>query len=79
MTEPDRALVQRLVAEEIRRLVADTIESPRCLAAQRLAERLQAAYPNCGMTADEIAAEIVTAAIGARVPVEIGRSSQSKR
>lgn len=73
MVEADLTMVEKMVTEEIRRLVADAIEAERCLAVAHCAERIGRAYPNCGRTLDELADEIIRAAISARVAVEMGR------
>lgn len=75
MSAANLSLVQGLVIEEIRRLVADSIEERSCLDTGRSAVRIAKAYPNCGMTAAEIAEEIVRAAIPAGIAVELGHPS----
>ena len=73
MPVADLRLIQALVLEEIRRLVAESIEEKSCLDTGRSALRIAKAYPNCGMSAAEIAEEIVRAAIPAGIAVEFGR------
>ena len=75
MSPANLKLVQGLVLEEIRRLVAESIEERSCLSSGRSALRIARAYPNCGMTPAEIAEEILRAAIPAGVAVELGGSS----
>ena len=74
MHSPDRQKVQGLVSEEIRRVVADAIQSGgTCLPAGRCANLIARAFPNCGLTADQIANEIIEAAIHAGINVEISK------
>jgi hypothetical protein len=73
MSVANLKLVQGLVLEEIRRLVAETIEDSGCLDSGRSALRIARAYPNCGMTPAQIAEEILRAAIPAGIAVEFSR------
>ncbi len=74
MHSPDHQNLQGLVSEEIRRVVADAIQGRgACLPAGRRASLIARAFPTCGLTADQIANEIVAAAICARVNVEISK------
>ena len=73
MSTANLTLVQGLVLEEIRRVVADFIPSRSCLNSGRHAAEIARAYPNSGMTAEDIAEEIITAAAHAMVPVEMNR------
>jgi len=76
MRSADYRIVRTLVLEEIRRVVAAAIQDAgRCLRASRCAVAIARAYPNSGMSADDIAEAIVEAAIRARVNVEISRPS----
>jgi hypothetical protein len=75
MSIADLRLVQGLVFEEIRRIVAESIEAKSCLDTGRCARRIARAYPNCGFTPAQIADEIVRAAIPAGVAVEFSRFS----
>jgi hypothetical protein len=73
MFSPDLRFVHTLVLEEIRRVVAHAILTGVFVRAGRCAAKISQAYPNSGMTADELADEIVEAAIRARVNVEISK------
>jgi hypothetical protein len=73
MTNVDQSLLFTLIWEEIRRTVADAIESGYCLRAGPSAAAIARAYPGCGMSPSEIAERIVEAAVHARVAVEISR------
>jgi late competence protein required for DNA uptake (superfamily II DNA/RNA helicase) len=74
MRSPNHQLVQGLVSEEIRRIVADAIQGRgTCLRAARCASLIARAFPNCGLTADQIANEIIEAAIHAGINVEISK------
>lgn len=64
--------VRERVMEEIRRAVAASIEGKDCLPAGRLAISILKAHPGCGWTVEEIAEEILRAAVAAGVAVEIG-------
>ena len=76
---PDYRIVQTLISEEIRRVVADVIQDAgSCLQAGRCASAIARAYPNCGMTPDQIAEEIVQAAIRARVNVEMSKPKHER-
>ena len=66
-------IVQELVAEEIRRVVAEAVQTRDCLPTGKFAAAIARAYPNCGMTPDELADEILRSAIKAGVTVEISR------
>ncbi len=76
MSVANLKLVQGLVLEEIRRIVAESIEQRSCLSSARSALQIAKAYPNCGMTPTEIAEEILRAAIPAGVAVELGRPAR---
>ena len=74
MRSPNHPLVQALVSEEIRRVVADAIQGTgACLPAGHCASVIARAFPSCELTADQIADEIVEAAIRARINVEISK------
>lgn len=66
-------LVRSLVVEEIRRIVADAITDRRIVKTDRHVSDLLRAYPNCGLTIDEVVTEIGAAAACAGVPVELSR------
>ena len=73
MTNAERRLVRSLVSEEIRRLVADFTEHRGCLQAGRYAAQIARAYPSSGMSSDQIADDIIEAAVRARIVVEMSR------
>ena len=66
-------ILQTLVVEEIRRIVADAIRQGRIVKTGRHAPELLRAYPNCGLTVDQIVNELGAAAACAGVPVELSR------
>ena len=66
-------LVQVLVSEEVRRIVADAVGDGGCVSASSAAAQVLKAYPNCGLAEREIADEIALAASRAGVAVEFGR------
>jgi hypothetical protein len=73
MEIPDDNLVLQLVTEEIRRSVAEAIEHQDCVQSGPLAHSIARAYPNSGLTPDEISAEIARAASKAGLAVELTR------
>ncbi|MYZ48214.1 hypothetical protein [Propylenella binzhouense] len=75
MAEADLQFVAKLVDEEIRRVIAEAIESEGCVAASQCAVRIANAYPNSRVSAEDLAEAIVRAAISARVAVEVSRPS----
>ena len=77
MTESDASIVKGLVTEEIRRLVADVIERGGFIQTGPQATSVVRAYANCGMSADQIAEEILRAAVQARIAVEMSRPDQA--
>ena len=79
MPGADQIRVRGLVSEEIRRLVAESIEDQGCLPAGRCAALIARAYPNCGLTPAEIADQIIEAAVHARITVEMSGPPASPR
>ncbi|HEX2146409.1 MAG TPA: hypothetical protein VHG11_02000 [Pseudorhizobium sp.] len=73
MSGADQTLVHTLISEEVRRLVAESIEDGGCLPTARCAARIARAYPNAGLSPAEIADRIIEAAVHARISVEICR------
>ena len=69
----DRRLVRMLVFEEIERIVADASNAADVVHVNRFAERLRTAFPNSGMSPDEIADQLALAAVSAGLAVEINR------
>ena len=69
----DNDLLLQLVTEEIRRSVAEAIEQQECVQSGPLARSIANAYPNCGLTPEEISAEIARAASKAGLAVELTR------
>jgi hypothetical protein len=79
MNLPDKNLVLQLVTEEIRRSIAEAIEDQECVQSGPLARSIARAYPNCGLSADEISAEIARAASKAGLAVELTRPGRIRR
>jgi hypothetical protein len=79
MSGADQTLIQTLISEEIRSLVAESIENGACLPAGHCASAIARAYPNCGMSPSDIADQIVEAAVCARIAVEMSRPSTALR
>jgi hypothetical protein len=69
--------IQTLVTEEIRRTVADAIDSGSTVSSVAIAEQIIRTYPNSGLTENEIEDQLMMAAAKAGVAIEIGRRSGS--
>jgi hypothetical protein len=79
MNIPDRSVILQLVTEEIRRSIAEAIEHQECVQSGPLARSIAMAYPNCGLSPDEISAEIARAASKAGLAVELTRPGRIRR
>ena len=66
-------LMEILIGEEIKRIVADAVEEGIALSVSDAVAQIIRAYPNSGMSAGEIADDIMSEAAQAGVTVEIGR------
>ena len=66
-------LMEILIGEEITRIVADAIEEGTALSVADAVAQIIRAYPNSGMSAGEIADEIMIEAAQAGVAVQVGR------
>jgi len=64
------SLIEALVDEEIRRLVADAIRDGECLSTAIAAAQIMQVYPRCGLTERKLVDEIARAAAKAGVAVE---------
>ena len=64
--------IAALVTEEIRRTIADAIESGSILSAAAVAAQVSRTYPNYGHTEKDIADRVMMTAAKAGVAVEIG-------
>jgi hypothetical protein len=73
MANADLGLLRHLVAEEIRRAVADGIADGGCLSAGDHAARIHNTYPTVGLSADDIYMDIAEAAARAGVALELAR------
>lgn len=73
MHRPD--LIETLVSEEIRRIVADEITGGSFVSASAAAAEILRVYPTCGLTKQQIADRIILAASAAGVPVQIGEAT----
>lgn len=60
------------VLEAVRALIAEAIPKQGMIEAEREAARIARHFPDCGMSAGEVAETILQAAIAARVPVAFG-------
>jgi hypothetical protein len=71
--------VQKLVAREIRRCVAEAvIKDTPCLRVSVCADRILQKYPHCGLDHAALADQIMMAAVKAGVAVELGRPRQEE-
>jgi hypothetical protein len=68
-------LIETLVAEEIRRIVADEITGGSFVSTSVAASQILRVYPTCGLTKKQIVDRIIMAASAAGVPVEIGEAA----
>jgi hypothetical protein len=66
-------LIETLVDEEIRRLVADAIRDGECLSASSAAAQILKAYPGCALDESHLVDGIAMAAAKAGVAVEFGK------
>ena len=68
------SFIARLVTEEIRRVVADAIESGSILSAAVVAAQVSRTYLNCSLTEEEIADQVMMTAAKAGIAVEFGKA-----
>jgi hypothetical protein len=73
LSEQNTRLVHQLVTEEVRHAVALAIQDGGIVRTGDVAAAVIGAYPNCGMTAQEIADEVIRAASLVGVAVEMSR------
>jgi CheY-like chemotaxis protein len=64
--------IQTLVTEEVRRVVAEAIETGSIVSAAAVAEQIGRTYVNCGLSENEIADQVMIAAAKSGLAVEIG-------
>ena len=64
--------IQILLMDEIRRVVAEAIETGSIVSAAAVAEQLKRTYVNCGLSENEIADQVMIAAAKSGLAVEIG-------
>ena len=74
MATADRSLIQRLVHEEIGRIVADAIAHPGAIQSNQIAQLIAKAYPNCGIEVGEVVELINLAAVNSGVALELRRA-----
>jgi hypothetical protein len=65
------SLIETLIDEEIRRVVADAIRDGGCLSSSATAVQIMKVYPTCGLSRRHLADRIVLAAAAAGVAVEL--------
>ena len=70
MTDAESPFIEDLVAEEIRRAVANGVANGGILSIADCVAEIVSIYPNCGFSKRQIADELMMAA--ARIAVEIG-------
>jgi hypothetical protein len=66
-------VIETLVDEEIRRLVADAIRDGECLSVSEAATQILKTYPGCGLEERRLVDGIAIAAAKAGVAVEFGK------
>ena len=72
--QPDHRIVQSLVREEIEHIVSRAARGRGFLRAGEHAYRIAKAYPNCGLTGEQVVNEIIATAATAGVAVEMSRA-----
>ena len=72
-------LIETLITEEIRRIVADAIGTGSCLSASPVASEVLRIYPTCGLTERQLIDRIIMAAGSAGIAVEIGAKIEAAR
>jgi predicted TIM-barrel fold metal-dependent hydrolase len=77
MVQPDYRLVRILLAEEIERIVRQSASDGHLLRTGGHAAALASAYPNSGMTLEQLIREIAAAAAKLGIPVEICRPEEA--
>ena len=73
MGTSQQGFMERLVGEEIRRLIADAIKDGGVISTSKCATQISRAYGRCGLSEREIADKVMMAAASAGVAVEIGQ------
>ena len=68
-------LIQTLVSEEIRRIVADGIADGSLVSTSAATSQILRVYPTCGLTKRQITDRIIMAASAAGVAVEFGETT----
>jgi hypothetical protein len=61
------------VSEEIRRFIAQAVKDGSSVQAGKSALRIAQAYPNCRLTAAQIAERIMAAALAAHLPMTLSK------
>jgi hypothetical protein len=73
MATSEEGFIDRLINEEIRRIVAEAVADGGILSAQKCAAQILRAYRGSALSKTELADRIMMAAASAGVAVEIGR------
>jgi hypothetical protein len=79
MGEALSSVIQVLVTEEIRRTVAEAIETGSTISCSAIAAQVSRTYPNNGMTEPQVADEVMIAASKAGVAVEFGQLASMRK
>jgi hypothetical protein len=74
MATSEQGFVDRLIGEEIRRMVADAAQGGM-ISTQQCAEQILRTYSGCSLSETEIANRLVMAAASAGIAVEIGQAA----
>jgi hypothetical protein len=67
------SLIETLVLEEIRRVVADAIRDGGCLVASAAASQILRTYKNCGLAEHTLVIQVAMAAAKSGVAVELNK------
>ena len=75
MGTSEQGFVDRLIGEEIRRVVADAVQDGGMISTQQCAEQILRTYRGCNLSEADIANRLIMAAASAGIAVEIGQAS----
>jgi len=75
MATSEQGFIERLIGEEIRRMVADAIKQGTVISTSECASQISRAYGRHTLSERDIADEVIMAAASAGVAVEIGQRS----
>ena len=79
MGTSEQGFMERLVDEEIRRLVTDAIKDGGVISTSKCVAEVRRAYVACGLSETEIANRVIITATSAGVAVQIDQTSSFDR